>query len=98
MEVKDYFDEIAECWDSEYAYHVVARNTTALISGAASGAYILDVGCGTGEMFAPLLDAGAREITGVELSEKMIQFAEGKIGFNAAVMFDAYQLIWGSPL
>lgn len=52
MEAKDYFDEIAECWDSEYEYHVVARNTTALVSGAASGAYILDVGCGTGEMFA----------------------------------------------
>lgn len=112
MEAKDYFDEIAECWDSEYEYHVVARNTTALVSGAASGAYILDVGCGTGEMFAPLLNAGASEITGVDLSEKMIQFAEGKIGFDprislhrcdildfeeagfdAAVMFDAYQFI-----
>ena len=46
MEAKDYFDEIAECWDSEYEYHVVARNTTALVSGA----YILDVGCGTGEV------------------------------------------------
>lgn len=89
MEAKDYFDEIAECWDSEYEYHVVARNTTALVSGA----YILDVGCGTGEIFAPLLDAGASEITGVDLSEKMIQFAEGKIGYDAAVMFDAYQFI-----
>lgn len=85
MQAKEYFDDIAECWDSEYEFHIVARNTAALVSGAASGAYILDVGCGTGEMFAPLLDAGASEITGVDISEKMIQYAEGKIGFDPRI-------------
>ena len=58
MQAKEYFDDIAECWDNEFEFHIVARNTAALVSGAASGA-ILDVGCGTGEMFTSLLDAGA---------------------------------------
>lgn len=85
MQAKEYFDGIAECWDSEFEFHIAARNTAALVSGAASGAYILDVGCGTGEMFAPLLDAGASEITGVDLSENMIRFAEGKVGFDPRI-------------
>lgn len=85
MQAKEYFDDIAECWDNEFEFHIVARNTAALVSGAASGAYILDVGCGTGEMFTSLLDAGASEITGVDLSEKMIQYAEGKIGFDPRI-------------
>ncbi len=86
MQAKEYFDDIAECWDNEFEFHIVARNTAALVSGAASGACdILDVGCGTGEMFTSLLDAGASEITGVDLSEKMIQYAEGKIGFDPRI-------------
>lgn len=42
MQAKEYFDDIAECWDNEFEFHIVARNTAALVSGAASGAYILD--------------------------------------------------------
>lgn len=85
MQAKEYFDDIAECWDNEFEFHIIARNAAALVSGAASGAYMLDIGCGTGEMFAPLLDAGASEITGVDISERMIEYAEGKIGFDPRI-------------
>ncbi|WP_419811576.1 methyltransferase domain-containing protein [Bacterioplanoides sp.] len=36
----------------------------------------LDIGCGTGAAFKPLLNAGIRHVTGVDLAEGMLQFAQ----------------------
>lgn len=85
MEAREYFDSVAEYWDSDYAYNYIARSAAALVSGAAQGAYVLDIGCGTGEMFSELIRVGASEITGVDLSPKMISFAEGKTGFDPRI-------------
>lgn len=40
----------------------------------------LDLGCGTGEMLKMILDRSARKIlTGIDLSEKMLEVAKGKL-------------------
>lgn len=36
----------------------------------------LDIGCGTGAAFEPLLERGIRHLTGVDLAEGMLQFAQ----------------------
>lgn len=80
MTLREYFDPQAQYWDDSFEYNPVARNAAALVSGAAHGSYILDVGCGTGGMFPALLQAGACEITGVDLSPEMLRVAAGKAG------------------
>lgn len=85
MDKKAYFDSIAEYWDSEYEGNIAARIATALISGISYGSYVLDAGCGTGELFPQLLEMGASEIVGVDISPKMIAYAEGKAGFDPRI-------------
>ena len=43
--------------------------------GVISGATIIDVGCGTGAAAAELVDRGAREVLGIDLSAPMIDAA-----------------------
>jgi SAM-dependent methyltransferase len=49
---------------------------------------VLDIGCGTGRAFAPLLSRGWR-ITGCDLSEEMIGKARGKFGASTAELLQA---------
>lgn len=47
--------------------------------GDFEGARVLDVGCGTGATTIQLIERGAAEVVGVDLSEPMITFARGSI-------------------
>lgn len=85
MQRQEYFDSVAEYWDSDFENNIAARSAAALISGVSFGAYVLDAGCGTGEMFPQLLDMGASEIVGVDLSPKMISYAEIKVGYDPRI-------------
>lgn len=85
MQRQEYFDGVAEYWDSDFENNIAARSAAALISGVSFGAYVLDAGCGTGEMFPQLLDMGASEIVGVDLSPKMISYAEIKAGYDPRI-------------
>ncbi|PKL48936.1 MAG: hypothetical protein CVV42_08045 [Candidatus Riflebacteria bacterium HGW-Riflebacteria-2] len=76
-------------WKNEKAEHFEAHANDALLplyrwfvrdieqlSGKpVSGSSILDIGCGPGFMLKALLDAGASDVTGVDLSASMLQAA-----------------------
>ena len=54
---------------------ILARNETCL--GVASGAQILDIGCGTGALTAAFSERGYR-VTGVDLSRAMVRYGNKK--------------------
>lgn len=85
MQKREYFDSVAEYWDSDYENNIAARIATAFISGISYGSYVLDAGCGAGDMFAQLLETGASEIIGVDISPRMISYAEAKAGYDPRV-------------
>src|SRR3954451_11597075 len=41
---------------------------------------VLDVGCGSGRIGEPVLEAGAREYVGIDFSEPMLELAEQRLG------------------
>lgn len=51
------------------------------------GARVLDLGCGTGRFSFLLAARGAREVVGLDLSERMLALAEAKRGPGKAVRF-----------
>lgn len=71
-------DRLAELYDLEHDeigedlvfYREMARRTR----GA-----VLDLGCGSGRLFAPLLDGGARRVVGVDASTALLRRATARI-------------------
>ena len=85
MQVADYFDSVASYWDDDYSEARPARVVAATISVPRGGARVLDVGCGSGSMFLDLLEAGASEIDGVDISGGMVEAAREKYLFDPRV-------------
>jgi SAM-dependent methyltransferase len=50
-----------------------------------SGGRVLDLGCGSGRLFATLLEGGARRIVGVDASAALLRRAEARIANHAAL-------------
>ena len=75
MQIAEYYDSVASIWDDDYAEAKAARIVTAMVSIQRGGACVMDVGCGSGAMFADLMDGGACEIEGVDISGEMIRLA-----------------------
>ncbi len=44
-----------------------------------TGLRILDLGCGTGEHCKEYIEMGASKVTGIDISEKMLEVAREKI-------------------
>jgi len=71
-------DRLAELYDFEHDaitedlgfYRELARRTRGSV---------LDLGCGSGRLFAPLLDGGARRIVGVDASAALLRRAAGRV-------------------
>ena len=80
MQIAEYYDSVAPIWDDDYAEAKAARIVTAMVSIHRGGACVMDVGCGSGAMFADLMDGGACEIEGVDISGEMIRLAQKKYG------------------
>ena len=87
MQIAEYYDSVASIWDDDYAEAKAARIVTAMASIHRGGACVMDVGCGSGAMFADLMDGGACEIEGVDISGEMIRLAQKK---EVIVSFNAY--------
>ena len=85
--VLEYYDAIAQFWDMEYADMEVARSVAAAVSVPRSGGYALDIGCGSGSMILDLLQYGACEIEGVDISGAMIEMAQEKFYFDPRISF-----------
>ena len=84
MDVKEFFDRLAEHWDDDYVPAAPERIAAAFFARPA-GAKVLDVACGTGAMFPELLAAGAAEITGVDLSTEMAARAAKKYAADSRI-------------
>lgn len=75
MRVDDFFDTSVGSWDDNYITFQRARKATAFIAVPQTGGVILDIGCGAGYMLSDLLEAGANEILGVDVSERQLRSA-----------------------
>ena len=85
MQIAEYYDSAALIWDDDSSEAKAARIVTAMVSIQRGGACVMDVGCGSGAMFADLMDGGACEIEGVDISGEMIRLAEKKYGIDPRI-------------
>lgn len=87
-EIIAFFDKLASGWDD---YNTRNEEVIAEIlgkSGIRDGAKVLDVACGTGVLFPDYLKAGAA-ITGIDISENMINTAKKKFPETRVICGDA---------
>ena len=85
MDIGAYFDSVASFWDDDFSEAKPARIVAAAASIPRGGASVLDIGCGSGSMFLDLLEAGACEIEGVDISKGMTDVATEKYGFDPRI-------------
>ena len=85
MQTAEYYDSVASFWDDDYSEAKAARIVASTISIPRGGACVLDIGCGSGSMFMDLMEAGACEIEGVDISPKMVETARQKYSFDPRI-------------
>lgn len=79
--IKKYYNAIAKGYDELYGEEQIRKYRFAVKNGLrVTKKKVLDVGCGTGLIIYEMLKDGAADITGVDISESMINLA--KIKFN----------------
>lgn len=76
--IKAFFDELANSWDEKNTDEAGAKKIVKQFREKISGKTILDVGCGTGVLYEPLKKENAKQITAIDVSEKMIKLAKDK--------------------
>jgi ubiquinone/menaquinone biosynthesis C-methylase UbiE len=87
------YDSIAEEYDATRE-SATEGETTALVRSLSGCSSILDVGVGTGRFASPLAAAGF-DVTGVDISRRMLMKAKAK-GLDRLVLGDAYLLPFAS--
>ena len=82
MDTKDYFDNVAETWDSKYITPSLLSFLDKLVPqfGIDAGQSVLDAGTGTGVLIPYLIKAvgPSGSVTAIDLSEKMVQACKAK--------------------
>jgi SAM-dependent methyltransferase len=81
------YDEFAPFYDQFTAHHDYELWVSSLLEAVAAFSpadanRLLDVGCGTGKSFIPMLERGWR-VTGCDLSPRMLERAREKVGLDA---------------
>lgn len=89
MTIAEYYDSIAKFWDMDYSDTEVARYIAASVSVSRGGGYALDIGCGSGSMILELLNHGACEIEGIDVSRCMVELAQEKFYFDPRIRIEA---------
>ena len=97
MEQKEFFNSMAEKWDSICRHDENKINKILDLSNIPQGAKILDVGTGTGIMIPFLVSRAGNtgEITAVDIADKMVEIAKSKcnyanVNFIVGNIFDLY--------
>lgn len=85
MQISEYYDSVASFWDDDFSEAKAARIVASTVSIPHGGACVLDVGCGSGSMFLDLMEAGACEIEGVDISPRMAGTAREKFSFDPRI-------------
>jgi ubiquinone/menaquinone biosynthesis C-methylase UbiE len=87
--VRETYDAYASAYDDFNRGYMYARWTGRLLAKAEEagleGDRLLDVGCGTGLSFLPMLDRGWR-VTACDISPQMLEVARGKAGERATLL------------
>jgi len=82
------YDRFAEAYTAETEANLIngyyARPAILDLAGDVAGRRILDVGCGSGPLFAALRERGAT-VTGMDSSAKMLKLARQRLGASAAL-------------
>ncbi len=82
------YDAFAEAYAADNETSLInayyARPAILDLAGDVSGRRILDAGCGAGPLFEALRDRGA-DMTGFDLSAKMVELARKRLGDDAAL-------------
>ena len=76
--IAEYFDSLAESWDSQAQHSQTGINAMLTLADLQAGIRILDAGCGTGVLEDYLTPFHPSQVTGVDVSERMIQVAMKK--------------------
>ena len=93
--VKEYFNERASRWDSFGDDDANTIEYFLSLLDIQEGESVLDLGCGTGVLGKQLLETPAKEILGVDVSDKMIEVAQQKYQGIARISYlckDFYEL------
>ena len=85
MQISEYYDSVASFWDDDFSEARAARIVASTVSIPRGGACVLDIGCGSGSMFLDLMESGACEIEGVDISSKMADTAREKFSFDPRI-------------
>ncbi|MGQ9548602.1 MAG: class I SAM-dependent methyltransferase [Roseiflexus sp.] len=87
-----FFDRLADAWDARTSPETVIRLTEIINGlGIRPGARVLDVGCGTGVLFAlirPIIGVGG-QLIGLDISRRMLRHAISKGGADLCIQADA---------
>ena len=100
------YEAIAPVYDAFTAHHDyelwLGNLLPELESHGLAGQRLLDVGCGTGKSFLPMLERGW-EVTACDLSPSMVEIAEKKVGAGARLAvadmrklptFGEFNVVW----
>ena len=77
-EVAAFFDDAAATWDDHLVRDDKKISRILELSDIKPGCRVLDVACGTGVLFPYYLHRGAAQITGADISARMIERAKAK--------------------
>ena len=87
--VKDFFDRLASSWDSNQRRNEEVIKTILDKSEVAEGVSVLDVAAGTGVLFGDYLDRKVLKLTGIDISDKMLEIAKKKFPEVTLICGDA---------
>jgi len=77
-QTRQYFDDLAPSWDNTCRHDESKLHLIIGLASPATDSRLLDIGCGTGVMIAPLLATEPRELVAVDLAPRMIEIAAQK--------------------
>ena len=77
-DVIKYFNECAPSWDANRKRNDRVVNDILDIAGIKEGVEVLDVACGTGELFSDYINRSVGKLIGIDISPKMVEIAKQK--------------------
>ena len=86
-EITEFFNRLAPNWDGEQVDKRKIINGILDSAEVTAGKDILDVACGTGVLFPFYIERGVSAVTGIDISQAMIEIAKKKFGGDGRFSF-----------